>query len=200
MVASKREVRRAAAEAARWGRPWWWWAAVCAAAGLLVACSTTYQPQHSGRVAFAIDHAAAVYVKDGRVAPVGPFSGSLVEMVSETPAAAAHAHTAHRQFQIGIPSYLVGAGGVAVGVFLLSGPVGWVVIGTAVAAVGTGLSFMGAGLTHAVAKSVRDAYEKDRQIRCAGTMCTQMMSQDPSCAQQAVCRAGSCTLGDTPAR
>lgn len=56
------------------------------------------------------------------------------------------------------------------------------------------------GKQHAVARSARDAYEKERQKRCAGTMCAQMMSQDPSCAQQAVCRAGSCTLGDTPAR
>lgn len=56
------------------------------------------------------------------------------------------------------------------------------------------------GKQHAVARAARDAYEKDRQKRCAGTMCAQVMSQDASCAQQAVCRAGSCTLGDAPAR
>ena len=146
------------AGAADGGRIWWrafrtfveGAIAACAVASLLVACSTSYQPQHTGRVAIGIDHAAAVYVKDGRPVSVGPFSGSLEALVAETPAAAAHAHTAHRQFQIGIPSYLVGAGGVVAGVVLLSGPVGWVVIGAGAAALGTGLGFMGAGLTHAV--------------------------------------------------
>ena len=116
----------------------------------LVGCSTVYHPRPSGRVSIGIDHAAAVYVKDGRVRAIGPFSGELEGLVAETPAAAANAHTAHNQFLVGVPAYLSGAVGVVVGVALLSGPVGWVVIGAGASMMGTGLGFMGAGLTHAV--------------------------------------------------
>ncbi|MEP6652810.1 MAG: hypothetical protein ABJA82_05600 [Myxococcales bacterium] len=153
MAAGEREAPAAADVPAWWrafGRSAAAAVAACAAVSLPVACSTTYQPQHTGRVAIGIDHAAAVYVKDGHAVSLGPFSGALEALVAETPAAAAHAHTAHRQFQIGIPAYLVGAGGVIGGVVLLSGPIGWVVIGTGAAALGTGLGFMGAGLTHAI--------------------------------------------------
>jgi hypothetical protein len=106
---------------------------------LQVACSTTYQPRHTGRVGMVIHHGAAVYVKDGRELPLGPFSGDLEGLVADVPAAAAHAHTAHTQFA-----------GVVVGIVVLSGPIGWVVIGVGAATAGTGLGFMGTGLTHAV--------------------------------------------------
>ena len=56
------------------------------------------------------------------------------------------------------------------------------------------------GKQHALPKSRRDAYQAERKSRCAGTMCPQMMSTDPSCAQQAVCRAGACQLADGTAR
>lgn len=117
---------------------------------LLAACSTTYQPKHTGRVALGIHHAAAVYVKDGQAKAVGPFSGELPGLVAETPAAAVQAHRANRQFQIGIPFYLTGVGGVLVGAIVLSGPVGWLVLGGAVSVLATGLGFMGAGLTNAI--------------------------------------------------
>lgn len=55
------------------------------------------------------------------------------------------------------------------------------------------------GKQHAIGKGGKNAYEAARQKRCAGTMCPQMMSQDPSCAQHAACRAGSCALADGPA-
>ena len=114
------------------------------------ACSTTYQPRQTGRVNVVIHHAAAMYAKDGRELPIGPFSGELEGLVSDTPAAAVHARRAHTQFMIGIPTYLTGAAGVIVGVVVLSGPVGWVVVGIGVSTLGTGLGFMGAGFTHAV--------------------------------------------------
>jgi hypothetical protein len=117
---------------------------------LQVACSTTYQPRHTGRVGMVIHHGAAVYVKDGRELPLGPFSGDLEGLVADVPAAAAHAHTAHTQFAIGVPTYMTGLAGVVVGIVVLSGPIGWVVIGVGAATAGTGLGFMGTGLTHAV--------------------------------------------------
>ena len=117
---------------------------------LQVACSTTYQPRHTGRVGMVIHHGAAAYVKDGRELPIGPLGGDLEGLVSDVPAAAAHAHTARRQFTIGVPTYMTGLAGVVVGIAALSGPVGWVVIGVGAATAGTGLGFLGAGLTHAV--------------------------------------------------
>jgi hypothetical protein len=41
-------------------------------------------------------------------------------------------------------------------------------------------------------------YEKDRKKRCADTACTEMMSTDPTCAQEPFCGAGICELGDPP--
>ena len=117
---------------------------------LQVACSTTYQPGRMGRVGVVIHHGAAVYVKDGKEQPIGPFSGHLEELVADVPDAAVHAHAAHTRFAVGVPSYMTGLGGVVVGLALLSGPVGWVVIGAGAAMSGTGLGLMGSGLTHAI--------------------------------------------------
>jgi hypothetical protein len=91
-----------------------------------------------------------MYMKDGHTSPIGPFSGSLKGLVTDVPAAATHAHTAHIQFAVGVPAYVTGLGGVVLGIAVLSGPIGWVVIGIGAAAAGTGLGLMGAGVTHAV--------------------------------------------------
>jgi hypothetical protein len=91
-----------------------------------------------------------MYVKDGQEQPVGPFAGSLAALVADVPVAAAHARTAHTQFAVGVPAYVIGLGGVVVGIAVLSGPIGWVVIGAGAATAGTGLGLMGNGLTHAV--------------------------------------------------
>jgi hypothetical protein len=97
-----------------------------------------------------IHHAAAMYTRDGRELPIGPFSGDLAGLVSETPVAVAHARRAHTEFAIGIPAYLSGALGVVVGIAALSGPLGWVVIGIGTSAMATGLGLMGAAVTHAI--------------------------------------------------
>lgn len=115
-----------------------------------VACSTTYQPRHTGQVGVVIHHAAPVYVKDGREEPIGPFGGDLESLVSDTPAAAVHARKSHTRLAIGVPTYLTGIAGVIVGIAAMSGPVGWVVIGIGALTAGTGLGFMGSGFTHAV--------------------------------------------------
>jgi hypothetical protein len=50
------------------------------------------------------------------------------------------------------------------------------------------------GKQRAIPKKERARYEKERHERCAGTACTQVMSQDPTCAQKPVCAAGICEL------
>jgi hypothetical protein len=119
-------------------------------AWLQVACSTTFQPERTGRVGVVIHHGAAMYVKDGKEQPIGPFSGHLEALVADVPAAAAHARTAHTRFVVGVPAYVTGLGCVVVGIAVLSGPIGWLVIGSGAATSATGLGLMGNGLTHAI--------------------------------------------------
>jgi len=114
------------------------------------ACSTTYQPRRPGQVGVVILHAAPMYVKDGRKVPIGPFGGDLEDLVADTPAAAACAHKAHTQFAVGVPAYLTGVTGVLIGIVALSGPAGWLVIGVGGLTAGTGLGFIGSGVTHTV--------------------------------------------------
>ena len=104
-------------------------------------CGTTYAPRLDGRVALVIHHGAALYVKDGRQVPVGPFSGELPGLVAGEPVAAEHARSAHRQIVAGEPAYLIGAAGVVVGVVALSGPAGWVAIAVGGALAGTCLLY-----------------------------------------------------------
>jgi hypothetical protein len=91
-----------------------------------------------------------MFVKDGQEQPIGPFGGQLGALVADVPAAAAHAHTAHTRFAVGVPAYVTGLGGVVIGIAVLSGPIGWLVIGAGAATAGTGLGLMGNGLTHAI--------------------------------------------------
>jgi hypothetical protein len=95
-------------------------------------------------------HAAPMYIKDGQKVPIGPFGGDLEGLVADRPVAAACAHKAHTQFAIGVPAYLTGVAGVLVGILALSGPAGWLVIGIGGLTAGTGLGFIGSGVTHTV--------------------------------------------------
>ena len=52
------------------------------------------------------------------------------------------------------------------------------------------------GKARAIPKKQKDTYEKDRKKRCADTACTEMMSDDPTCAQVPFCGAGICELGE----
>jgi hypothetical protein len=54
------------------------------------------------------------------------------------------------------------------------------------------------GKQRAIPRKEQATYEKDRRKRCTGTMCTEVMSQDPSCSQRAFCGAGICELGEPP--
>jgi hypothetical protein len=54
------------------------------------------------------------------------------------------------------------------------------------------------GKQHAIPKKELATYEKERKARCKGTMCTEVMSQDPSCSQKPFCGAGICELTDAP--
>jgi hypothetical protein len=55
------------------------------------------------------------------------------------------------------------------------------------------------GKQRAIPKKDQATYEKDRRKRCQGTACTQVMSQDATCAQKPFCAAGICELSDAPA-
>ena len=126
------------------------WVLPLAAALTAIGCSTTYQPRATQHVGVVVVHGNISYVRDGKPTAIGLFSGPLSQLVAETPAAAAHARTAHTQMAIGVPCYLGGITGVVVGALAFSGPVGWAVLGTGAAIAGTGLGLMGAGATHAI--------------------------------------------------
>ena len=55
------------------------------------------------------------------------------------------------------------------------------------------------GKQRAIPKKEKATYEKDRQKRCAGTACTEVMSQDTTCAEKPFCAAGICELGEAAA-
>ena len=55
------------------------------------------------------------------------------------------------------------------------------------------------GKQRAIPKKDQAGYEKDRHKRCQGTACTEVMSQDATCAQKPFCAAGICELGDAAA-
>jgi hypothetical protein len=55
------------------------------------------------------------------------------------------------------------------------------------------------GKQRAIPKKQKDGYEKDRKKRCADTACTEAMSTDPTCTQEAFCAVGICELSDPPA-
>ena len=54
------------------------------------------------------------------------------------------------------------------------------------------------GKQRAIPKKDLASYEKDRKKRCGGTACTEVMSQDATCAQKPFCAAGICELSDAP--
>ena len=56
------------------------------------------------------------------------------------------------------------------------------------------------GKARAIPKKQMDDYEKDRKKRCADTACTEMMSTDPTCAQEPVLRRGHLRAGRSAER
>ncbi|HEX2656772.1 MAG TPA: hypothetical protein VHU40_00815 [Polyangia bacterium] len=126
------------------------WPLATAGALLALGCGTTYTPRPTAHVGVVISRGGAYYVKNGQRTPVGPLGGDLAALVSESPAALAHAKAARADLSVGVPCYITGLGSVVVGILAFSGPVGWVMMGAGGAIGGTGLGLMGAGLTHAV--------------------------------------------------
>jgi len=51
------------------------------------------------------------------------------------------------------------------------------------------------GRMRALPRKEKASYEKGRKKECQGIMCTEVMSQDPSCSQTPVCDAGVCKMG-----
>jgi hypothetical protein len=50
------------------------------------------------------------------------------------------------------------------------------------------------GKQHAIPKAHAAASKAERKKRCKDTMCTMMLSTDPTCGQRADCVAGSCVM------
>jgi hypothetical protein len=51
------------------------------------------------------------------------------------------------------------------------------------------------GRMRALPRKEKASYDKGRKKECQGIMCTEVMSQDPSCSQTPVCDAGVCKMG-----
>jgi hypothetical protein len=51
------------------------------------------------------------------------------------------------------------------------------------------------GRLRALPRREKSSYEKGRKKECEGIMCTEVMSQDPSCSQTPMCDAGLCKMG-----
>lgn len=51
------------------------------------------------------------------------------------------------------------------------------------------------GRMRALPRKEKASYEKGRKKECQGIMCTEVMSQDPSCSQTPVCEEGVCKMG-----
>jgi hypothetical protein len=125
----------------------WVAAAVCCVA---IGCATGYQPRSSERISLVIRGVSPMYAKGSRVSPVGVFHDDLEALVEDTPAAVPHARAGRRAMAAGTPTYLAGVGVLAVGIFVLSGPVGWTIIGMGAATTGTGLALLGKGTAQKV--------------------------------------------------
>ena len=52
----------------------------------------------------------------------------------------------------------------------------------------------GGGKRISIRKDGVEHYNATRDQRCMGTLCTAVMSEDPSCNAEAVCREGSCAV------
>jgi hypothetical protein len=115
----------------------------------LSACSTTYQPVPTARIALVIRHGGAWYVKDGREVPLGPLGGDLESMVAGDGDAVRLARRSRTELSFGVPAYVCGIVAVVVGL-TLHRPEEWIVAGAGAATAGTGLGLMGAGFINAV--------------------------------------------------
>jgi hypothetical protein len=56
------------------------------------------------------------------------------------------------------------------------------------------------GRLRALPRREKSSYDKGRKKECEGIMCTEVMSQDPSCSQTPVCDAGVCKMGGGAAK
>jgi hypothetical protein len=84
-----------------------------AAAAATAACSTTYSPQRSGRVAMVVEGGSLAFVRDGRTYPLGLLGGGLADAVACDPEAVEHAHAYTRDMAIGLISTIAGVAALA---------------------------------------------------------------------------------------
>jgi hypothetical protein len=126
--------------------------AVATCLALAVAgCSTTHQPRDTARIGVFIRNGGAYFTKSGKLTPVGPFAGSLDELMAPaSPEAARLARRGTTQLRVGIPMYIAGFAGVVLSLAVISGDARWPVAAAGALSFGTGLSLMGAGFTNLI--------------------------------------------------
>jgi hypothetical protein len=56
------------------------------------------------------------------------------------------------------------------------------------------------GKQHAIAKTHASASKAARAKKCAGVMCTMMLSTDPTCGMRADCVSGACVMATKPTK
>jgi hypothetical protein len=56
------------------------------------------------------------------------------------------------------------------------------------------------GKQHAIPKARAQASKAARAKKCAGVMCTMMLSTDPTCGQRADCVSGACVMATKPTK
>ncbi len=81
---------------------------VAAALAVCVACSSHYIPRSRGRVAITVVDGRQVYIRDGRMYPIGLLGGGLADAVAGNPAAVAAAHQYHDRLRDGVVQVLLG--------------------------------------------------------------------------------------------
>lgn len=114
---------------------------------LATACSTSYQPRPSARVATVLHGGRPYFVRDGHEHAVGLAAGGLQDAVAGIPLATEHARAAHRDLAFGWSANLVGMGGMIAGL-VVAGPVGLAIAGVGLVSAASGLGLVMKGQTH----------------------------------------------------
>jgi hypothetical protein len=94
--------------------------AAIAFALLLEACSSSYQPARSPRIAVIQEGGAPTLVRDGQSFSVGLFGGGLEDAVQGNPTAEGHASTYKTLTIAGYSCYVAGLGSSIAGLYVLA--------------------------------------------------------------------------------
>jgi hypothetical protein len=121
---------------------------VTGALALWAGCATVHRSPASPRIQLGVD-GGFYYLKNDRRTPIGPLGGDLSSLVATDEEAIQFARRGRRELAIGIPTYLAGVAAIVIGAAVAKPP-GWAVAGGGLAAVGVGVSLMGAGAVNLI--------------------------------------------------